>query len=290
GLRARGRGARAPGVCAAGNSLGPGPLRLHAATAAARLTRPEAQVIFIDTPGIHKPRHKLGSYMVKVAQATFQEVDAILFVIDASRGFLEQEQEILKMIEHVKTPVFLLINKVDAVPREQILPLIETCKDVYAFREIVPISALQGNNVATLLEQIIKYLPEGPQYYPADQVTDHPEQFVCAELIREKILHETRQEVPHAVAVIVDRWEETPKLTRISATIYVEREGQKGIVIGAQGSRLKKIGTLAREEMELLFGRKIFLELYVKVRPKWRENPAFLNALDWRSMAGFEVS
>jgi GTP-binding protein Era len=183
--------------------------------------------------------------------------------------------------------VLLLLNKVDRVKaKPQLLPLIERYKAVYDFADYFPISALKGAGLDDLRTAILARLPEGPAYFPADYLTDQPERFLAAELVRERILAETQQEVPHSVAVLVDAWDESPRLTRISATIYVERDGQKGIVIGVKGSMLKRIGTLAREEMEVMFGRKVFLELYVKVQPRWRENPAFLEQLDWHSMAG----
>jgi GTP-binding protein Era len=190
----------------------------------------------------------------------------------------------------VRTPTLLLLNKIDKLrDKRRLLALIEAYRALHEFEEYIPISALRDDGLDVLRNTILARLPEGPAYFPPDYLTDQPERFMAAELIREKILHETREEVPHAVAVVVDRWEETPKLTNIAATIYVERDGQKSIVIGARGSMLKKAGTAARQEIELLLGRKVFLEMHVKVQPKWRENPRFLDAVDWRSMTGVEV-
>ncbi|MCS6952566.1 MAG: GTPase Era [Bryobacterales bacterium] len=252
---------------------------------------PGAQIVFVDTPGIHRPDTLFNKRMLETVKAALDGRDLLVFLADATLPLTDEDRAAVEIVKSARTPVLLALNKIDRLKdKSRLLPLIEQYRGLHEFADFIPISALTGEGLDVLRQEIVKRLPEGPPYFPPDYLTDQPERFLAAELIREKILHETRQEVPHAVAVVVERWEETPKLTRISATIYVEREGQKGIVIGAQGSRLKKIGTLARQEMELLFGRKIFLELYVKVRPKWRENPAFLNALDWRSMAGFEVS
>ncbi|MBI3470554.1 MAG: GTPase Era, partial [Candidatus Solibacter usitatus] len=185
----------------------------------------------------------------------------------------------------------LALNKIDLLKdKSLLLPLIESFRPLHEFAEYLPVSALTGEGLDELRAAVLARLPQGPPYFPPDHFTDQPERFLAAELIREKIIHETRQEVPHSVAVAIDKWEESPRLTRIFATILVEKDGQKGILIGKKGRLLKIVGTLARREMELLLDRKIFLELYVKVRPKWRENPAFLNLLDWRTMAGTDES
>ena len=191
------------------------------------------------------------------------------------------------MLRKTGTPALLVLNKIDLVrEKARLLPLIEQYKAMHDFADYIPVSAAQGKGLEELRQAILERLPEGPAYFPEDYVTDQPERFLAAELIREKVLAATRQEVPHSVAVMVDQWEETPRLTRIFATIRVEREGQKAIVIGTEGAMLKKIGTLARQEMERLFGVKIYLDLHVRVQPGWREKPAFLNALDWRTMTG----
>jgi GTP-binding protein Era len=247
-------------------------------------SREQGQIVFLDTPGIHKPTSKLGDYMMKVAQGTLGEVDAILFLIDVAEGIGGGDRFIIEQLKTVKTPVILVLNKIDQVHPDALLPIIVQYKDLYNFAEIVPISALSGNNVTTLLDQIIRYLPEGPQYYPADQVTDHPEQFVCAELIREKILHLTREEIPHSIAVqIEDMKVQDNGLVRISAVIFVERDSQKGIIIGKQGALLKEIGQKARHDIEALLGSKTFLELWVKVKKDWRNQERVLKDLGFRN-------
>ncbi len=238
-------------------------------------TTNEEQVVFIDTPGIHKPKHKLGDFMTRIAQDTLNEVDIILFLINAEEGFGRGDQFIMDRLQNVDSPIFLVINKIDKVHPDELLPIIEQYREKVDFAEIVPISALNGNNVNTLMDQIKKYLEEGPQYYPEDQVTDHPERFVVAELIREKVLHLTREEVPHSVAVVIDQMKqrEGGNMVDIQATIVVERSSQKGILIGKQGGMLKKIGSLARQDIEHLLGSKVFLELWVKVQKDWRNRP-----------------
>ncbi|GAA3403809.1 GTPase Era [Paenibacillus hodogayensis] len=246
-------------------------------------TTNDMQIVFLDTPGIHKPKSKLGSFMMKVAENTFHEVDAILLLVDVAEGIGGGDRYIIERLRDVKTPVLLVLNKIDQVHPEALLPIIAAYKDLYPFAEIVPISALQGNNVNTLLKQVGNYLPEGPQYYPADQVTDYPEQFICAELIREKILHLTREEIPHSIAVAIESMKvEESGLVQIGAVIYVERDSQKGIVIGKQGALLKEIGQKARRDIEALLGSKIFLELWVKVKKDWRNREHVLKDLGFR--------
>ncbi|RAK22429.1 GTP-binding protein Era [Anoxybacillus vitaminiphilus] len=247
-------------------------------------TTNDAQIIFIDTPGIHKPKHKLGDFMMKVAENALKEVDLILFMINAEEGFGRGDAFIIERLKKINTPVFLVINKIDQVHPDDLLPLIEQYKSLYEFAEIVPISALQGNNIETLIEQIKKYLPEGPQYYPADQVTDHPERFIIAELIREKALHLTREEVPHSIAVVIDAIErrQDSSTVYVSATIIVERDSQKGIIIGKQGRMLKEIGQRARVDIEALLGSKVFLELWVKVQKDWRNKLSQLRDFGFR--------
>lgn len=242
------------------------------------VTTDDAQFIYIDTPGIHKPKHRLGDFMVKVARNTLAEVDIIMFMVNAEQKIGPGDRYILEMLEHTKKPVFLIINKIDLVHPDALLETIVTYKEEYDFTEIVPISALQGNNVDRLLETLKKYLPEGPQYYPEDQVTDHPERFIIAEFIREKVLHATREEIPHSVAVVIEKIERDDKLDMINimATIVVDRDSQKGIVIGKQGSLLKEIGTKARRDIEMLLGTKVFLELWVRVQKDWRNKPGRL--------------
>jgi GTP-binding protein Era len=251
------------------------------------LTLPEAQIVFVDTPGIHKADTPLNKRLMNTVRASLDQRDLLLFVADAARTFEEEDRRAVDLARKAETPVVLVLNKVDLVKEKaRLLPLIEHYKAMYEFVEFVPVSAAKGAGLDDLRRVILERLPEGPAYFPEDYVTDQPERFLAAELVREKVLLATRKEVPHSVAVTVDRWEETPRITRIYATIRVEREGQKPIVIGANGSMLKRIGTLARLEMEKLFGVKIFLDLHVRVQPGWREQRAFLDALDWRTMAG----
>lgn len=235
-------------------------------------TTEEAQVIFIDTPGIHKPKHKLGDFMTRTAQQTLNEVDLILFVINAEEGYGRGDQFIIDRLQHVNNPVFLVVNKIDKVHPDDLLPLIDMYRKKLDVAEVVPISALKGNNVDTLLNQIVSYMEEGPQFYPEDQVTDHPERFITAELIREKVLHLTREEIPHSVAVVIEEMKERKEknVVFVNATIIVERPSQKGIIIGKQGKMLKEVGKRARMDIETLLGSKVFLELYVKVQTDWR--------------------
>ncbi len=250
-------------------------------------TTPDSQIVFLDTPGIHKPDTLFNRRMMEVIQAALDERDLLIYVADATARENGTEQEALDLVRASKTPAFLALNKVDLVkPKQNLLPMMERYRELHEFAEYIPISARTGEGVEELRAALVKRLPEGPAYFPPDYLTDQPERFLAAELIREKLLAETRSEVPHSIAVVVDRFEEGPKLARIYATIYVEREGQKGIVIGSKGAMLKHVGTQARLDMERMFGRKIYLELYVKVRPRWRENKQFLDGLDWRSMTG----
>ncbi|MCI2254504.1 GTPase Era [Domibacillus sp. PGB-M46] len=242
------------------------------------LTTENAQMVFIDTPGIHKPKHKLGDFMMKTAVNTLKEVDLILFMINAEEGLGGGDEFIIDKLKDVKTPIFLVINKIDRIHPDKLMELIVQYKEFLPFAEIVPISALEGNNVDRLLEQVGKILPEGPQYYPADQVTDHPERFIVSELIREKVLHLTREEVPHSIAVVIDKISKRDgkDMIDVMATIIVERDSQKGIVIGKQGALLKEIGKRSRRDIEHLLGSKVFLELWVKVQKDWRNKAANL--------------
>ncbi|MBO9129602.1 GTPase Era [Bacillus sp. 165] len=247
-------------------------------------TENEAQIVFIDTPGIHKPKHKLGDFMMKIAQNTLKEVDIIMFMVNAVEGWGRGDEFIIEKLKQTNTPVFLVVNKIDQVHPDELLLFIDKYRSLYDFKEIVPISALEGNNVETLLETLKKYLPEGPQYYPADQVTDHPERFIIAELIREKVLHLTREEIPHSIAVGIDAIQkrESGNAVYVNATIIVERDSQKGIVIGKQGSMLKEVGKRARVDIEALLGSKVFLELWVKVQKDWRNKASQLRDLGFR--------
>ncbi|HXB71784.1 MAG TPA: GTPase Era [Candidatus Acidoferrales bacterium] len=253
------------------------------------VTLPEAQIVFVDTPGIHKADSQLNKRLMDTVRNELEERDLLLFLADAARKFGPEDRRAVDVARRIGTPVVLVLNKVDLLKdKAALLPLIEQYKAVYEFAEYVPVSAVKKIGLDDLRRVILERLPEGPAYFPEDYVTDQPERFLAAELIREKVLLATRQEVPHSVAVMVDKWEETPKITRIYATIRVERDGQKAIVIGTGGAMLKQIGTLARHEMEKSFGVKIYLDLHVRVEPGWREKRAFLNTLDWRTMAGEE--
>ncbi len=249
-----------------------------------------AQVVFLDTPGIHKSDTLLNQRMMEAVRAALEDRDLVLYLGDVTAPFGEEDVKALGVLKKTKAPVLLLLTKVDRLADKRLLlPRIEEYKAVREFDEYIPISAVTGEGMERLRAAILARLPEGPAYFPPDYVTDQPERFLACEIIREKILMLTRQEVPHAVAVLIDRWEDTGKLVRIAATVYVERPGQKAIVIGAKGSAMKKIGTFARQELERMLDRKVFLELFVKVQKDWRENPEFLNAIDWRAMRGREL-
>lgn len=244
-------------------------------------TSDDMQVVFVDTPGIFKPHSKLDDYMDKASLSSLNDVDLVLFMVEpeeAGKG----DQFIAEQLKNVKVPVFLVINKIDQVHPDQLLPIIDSYRKLGDFAEFLPISATQGNGVSDLLNAIHKYLPEGPQYYGSDQITDRPEYFVVAELIREQILHLTSQEVPHATAVAVDQMNQrvNGKL-QIDATIYVERDGQKGILIGKGGKMLKQIGINSRKQIEDLLGEKVNLRLWVKVQPNWRSDPNFLKRIGY---------
>jgi GTP-binding protein Era len=255
------------------------------------MTTSEAQAIFLDTPGIHKSSSAINKRMMDAVRAALEERDLLLFVVDATKPFTEEDERALSVLRRNNAPSILVLNKIDALKaRQDLLPLMREYPNHYDFVEYLPVSAETGEGLDELRRQVVERLPEGPEYFPPDHVTDQPARFLAAELIREKILLATRQEVPHATTVTVDQWEESPTLIRIFASIVVEREGQKGIVIGQRGAMLKHIGTMARKEMEGLFGIRIYLDLHVRVEANWREKQAYLNALDWRTMAGRDDS
>ena len=246
------------------------------------MTREDAQIIFLDTPGIHKPKHKLGDYMMRVAKNTLSEIDAIMFMVNVNEDIGRGDEYIMEMLKNVKTPVFLVLNKIDLVHPDALMPKIEKYKTYMDFTEIVPISALEGLNVDHFIDVLKDYLPEGPKYYPDDQISDHPEQFVVGEIIREKILHLTSEEIPHAIGVNVDRMiKESEERVRIEATIFVERDSQKGIVIGKGGKKLKEVGKRARRDIEMLLGSKVYLELWVKVQKDWRNKVNFIRKMGY---------
>lgn len=239
------------------------------------LSRPGAQIVFIDTPGIHKPLHKMNELMVNTALRTYGEVDIILLLVEATERPGAGDRFIIETLAKVKTPVFLLINKLDLVPKERLLPLIAEYSSLYPFAEIIPVSALKSD-LGGLVDVVLKRMPAGPQYFPDDQLSDQPERFIVAEIIREKVFGLTKDEIPYSSAVMIEEMKEEPELTRIIATIYVDRDSQKGILIGKGGEMLKKIGTLARQDAEKLLGVKVFLQLWVKVKKGWREDDRML--------------
>jgi GTP-binding protein Era len=245
-------------------------------------TTDDAQIVFIDTPGIHKPQNKLGDFMMDSALSALREVDAVLFMVNATERRGAGDNFIIKQLQNVDKPIYLLINKIDEISPDDVMAIIEQYKDALPFKEVFPISALQGNNVPELISALTNELPNGPQYYPKDQVTDHPERFVISELIREKVLQMTRQEIPHSTAVYIESIKKQDELLRIQATIIVERDGQKAIVIGKGGSMLKKIGTMARKDIENMMGNKVYLELWVKVEAHWRDKADLLNSYGYK--------
>ncbi|MGH9788472.1 MAG: GTPase Era [Candidatus Acidiferrales bacterium] len=266
------------------------------------LHREDAQVVFLDTPGVHNPRTRMNQEMMRAVRDALEGVDLLLVLVDASRPTNEEDDMTVEIARKFAGPSFLLLNKIDVIQKQALLPLIERFRRLHDFREFIPVSARRGENLELLERKIVEYLPEGPALFPEDTCTDQPLRFLAAEIIREKILHETREEVPYATTVVIEQFEEPPHpsepgsprhssespgrlgagLTRIRAVILVEREGQKGILIGAQGQRLKKVGQEAREELEALLGCRIFLELFVKAQPDWRQHPGVERLIDWR--------
>ncbi|PTG77177.1 GTPase Era [Staphylococcus chromogenes] len=246
------------------------------------MTTNDAQIIFLDTPGIHKPKHKLGDYMMKVAKNTLSEIDAVMFMVNVNEDIGRGDEYIMEMLKTVKTPVFLVLNKIDLVHPDALMPKIEAYQNYMDFTEIIPISALEGLNIDYFISVLKTYLPEGPQYYPDGQISDHPEQFVVSELIREKILETTTEEIPHSIGVNVERMiQESEDRVRVEATIYVERDSQKGIVIGKGGKKLKTIGQRARRDIEHLLGSKVYLDLWVKVQKDWRNKSSFIKQMGY---------
>jgi len=243
------------------------------------VTQPEGQIVFLDTPGIHKPIHRMNERMMKSVRDAMGDVDLILLIVDASASFGRGDEFTLELLKPVARNKFLLLNKIDRVAKKNLLPLMDRYSKAGSFEEIIPISALTGENVDSLVGQILEHLPEGPMFYPADQISDQHERSIAAEMIREKLIVFTEEEMPYSTAVVIDRFEEDEKLHRIFASIFVERESQKAIVIGKAGQKLKQIGTEARLELEAFFGRKIFLELHVKVRKHWRDDEGMLKSL-----------
>ena len=252
------------------------------------LTTPAAQIVFIDTPGIHKSDTLFNQRMMSAVRGALEDRDLVLYVADAAMAVTEEDEHAVSALRQAPQAL-LVLNKIDRVEDKRLLlPLIERYMQLFPFLEALPVSARTGDGLPALKETVIRYLPEGPALFPADHLTDQPLRFLAAEVIREAILGAAREEVPHASAILIDTWEERRQLVRIGATIYVERPGQKTILIGRKGEMLKKIGTAAREQIERLTDRKVFLNLLIKVKPKWREDPSFLSTVDWRSMVGSE--
>ena len=246
------------------------------------LTTEDGQIVFVDTPGIHKAKNKLGEYMVHVAERSLNEVDVVLWLVEPSTFIGAGERHILDQLKKVKTPVILVINKIDMVKKEELRPAIDTYRKEYDFADIVPVSARSGDNTDELVKVILKYLPYGPQFYDEDTVTDQPERQIVAELIREKALHCLNEEIPHGIAVAIDRMKMERKVMHIDATIICERDSHKGIIIGKQGSMLKKIGSTARYEIERLLDCKVNLKLWVKVQKNWRDSDYMMKNFGYR--------
>ena len=247
------------------------------------LTRPEYQIIFIDTPGLHKPKHMLGTNMVQTARSTMEEVDMVCFLVEANQSPGPGDRYIAEILNSVKSPLFLILNKIDLVPDHRIAELSERYRQLCSFKNYFALSALKKTNIEPLVKAVLELLPEGPQFYPSDMITDQPEKFIAAEIIREKVIHLTRQEVPFSIAVVIEEMKprESGELLDIRAEIFVERKSQVGIIVGKGGSLLKEAGTRARNEMEALFGQRIFLDIRVKVKPDWRNREEELRRLGY---------
>jgi GTP-binding protein Era len=250
------------------------------------LNRPTAQVIFMDTPGVHKPLSRLNQQMMSFVRQALADRDLAVLIVDASERFGKGDQFVIELLKQYAPRTILALNKIDRVHKPDLLPLIDRYSKLYGFEEIFPISALHGEGIEELLAAVVQRLPEGPQYFPSDEYTDQPERFLASEIIREKVIRHTKQEMPYVTAVLIEQFEEGETLTRIHATIVVERDSQKPIVIGAGGARLKEIGSEARLDLEKLFPPKVYLELYVKVQPHWRNNRAVIAELDYRNEGG----
>lgn len=245
--------------------------------------RPGAQIVFMDTPGIHKPLSRLNNQMMRFVRAALEDRDLALLIVDAAAKFGKGDEFAIELIRQYSPTTILLLNKIDRVAKPSLLPLMDRYSKLYSFEEIIPISARTGDGLAELLEIVVKLLPEGPEFFPPDTYTDQPERFLAGEIIREKVIQQTQQELPYVTAVLIDDFKESETITRIYSTIVVEKESQKPIVIGAGGHRIKEIGTAARVELERLFPPKVFLELFVKVQPNWRDDQAIVSELDYRA-------
>ncbi len=245
--------------------------------------RPAGQIVLIDTPGVHKPINSLNRRMMKEVYDALEGCDLLLLIVDATAKFGTGDKFVLDIVKKSGQPCFLLLNKIDAVDKQKLLPLIAEYRSLHDFQEVVPISALKRDGLDMLLDAVVRTLPEGPRYFPKDQITDQPERFLVAELIREQVLLAAEQEVPYATTVLIEQYEEGERLTRIAATIYCERDGQKAILIGKGGATLKRIGSAARFQIERVLGMRVYLELFVKVKSGWRDSRQFVDGTDWRS-------
>lgn len=242
------------------------------------LTKEDFQCVFLDTPGIHRPKHKLGEFMVRSAENTFNEVDLVLMLIEPTEKIMDMDRYVIERLANVKTPVVLIVNKIDTVEKGKLFEVIDKYRTLYPFIEVVPISALKGTNAEELMLVIKKYLPEGPQYFPGDMITDQPERQIASEIIREKALYLLQEEIPHGIAVEIMSMKKRPdqNMVDVEATIYCEKDSHKGMIIGKQGAMLKKIGSNARRDMERLLGSPIYLQLWVKVKKDWRDSDFLL--------------
>jgi GTPase len=247
------------------------------------VTQPQGQVVFIDTPGVHEADSVLNRQMMREVAAALEGIDVLLLMVDAIRALPHEDELLLEKAKRFEGKTILALNKIDRIPKPKLLPLMDAFSKAFPFAALMPISALRGDGCEELLEEVFKNLPEGEPFFPEDQITDQPERFLASEIIREKAIQLTYHEVPHALAVIVDKFEETPKILRIEVTMHVERDSQKKILIGHKGDMLKRIGTQARKELESLLGTKIYLGLFVKVMPNWRENPMQVRELNWHT-------
>lgn len=249
------------------------------------VNRPGAQIVLMDTPGIHKPLCRLNEQMMAFVRQALAERDLAVLIVDASERFGRGDEFVIELLKKYSPRTILALNKIDLVKKPALLPLMDRYSKLYGFEEVIPISALYEDGMEVLLGEVVRRLPEGPQYFPPEMYTDQPERFLAGEIIREKLIRRTKQELPYAIAVLIDQFEENDNLTRIAATVVVEKESQKPIVIGAAGALLKQIGTEARLELEKLFPPKVFLELYVKVAPRWRDDRSMVRELDYRGEA-----
>ncbi|MFA5335018.1 MAG: GTPase Era [Candidatus Omnitrophota bacterium] len=246
------------------------------------LTNKDAQVAFVDTPGIHKPKNLLGKYITKAAKDSLLEVDLIIFIIDMTKGITDEDKLIFRMVKEAGKPAILLINKVDLMSKSLALPLIEESLKLYDFKEIIPTSATMGDNMDAVLAKVIEHLPSGPKLFSDDQLTDKSERFMAGEIVREKALELTHEEVPHSIAVLIEEFADRPKkVTYIRATIYVERQSQKKIIVGHRGQMLKYIGEAARNDIQKFLGRHVYIELWVKVHENWRKDIQALKMLGY---------